>query len=885
MRHIVYTQADTYPVALLLKSTAFKASEILTHYVEPLEAHGVPRESLIACTIDYNEHGKAPVDFAKECLEALLPELRALGAKTLYVADSTYFKVLTKQGKAEPHYGYVLPCKMKGYEEFSVVLGLNQQALIYNPDLQAKLGLSLDTLAASVLGRYQPLGADILHSAEYPKEVSQIRHILDQLHQYPELSCDIEAFSLRFWEAGVGTISFAWDQHNGVGFAVDYKELEVPKDGYYGEFIPNPAVREALRAWFESYKGKLTWHNATYDLKVLIYTLWMAHPLDTPGLLKGLEIMSQRFDDTKIIAYLATNSTAGNVLGLKALAHEFAGNWAKEDIKDIRRIPLPELLQYNVVDCLSTQYVKAKYFPIMIQDQQEDLYHSLMLPSLKLIIQIELTGLPMHADKIQEAKDELSGLQAQYLQVIRGSSLVTTLNQTLRQDAWEKDFEGRKAKAKNPGKILPKQLAAFDDVEFNPNSGPQLQKLLYAQLDLPVIDYTDTKQPATGAETLEKLVNHTQQPEAKELIKALIGISKVDKILTSFIPAFEKGLSKGNGCTYLHGSFNLGGTVSGRLSSSTPNLQQIPSNSTFAKLIKKCFFGPPGWIFCGADFMSLEDRINALLTKDPNKLRVYTDGYDGHSLRAYAYFGDQMPDIVNTVESINSLANKSSPYYHLRQDSKSPTFALTFQGTWMTMVKNLGWEEEKAKRVEANYHALYAVSTQWVKDRIQEAAQKGYSEGAFGLRIRTPLLKQVIFNGVRVPREAEAEARTLGNAISGQSYGLLNNRAAVAFMEKVWKSKYRYDILPVALIHDAIYLLILDNVEVVQWVNTELPKEMAWQELPEIQHNQVKLGAELDLFYKGWHQPITLPNSISQQEIINICKEKIAAYEKPKGND
>ena len=645
MRHIVYTQADTYPVALLLKSTAFKASEILTHYVEPLEAHGVPRESLIACTIDYNEHGKAPVDFAKECLEALLPELRALGAKTLYVADSTYFKVLTKQGKAEPHYGYVLPCKMKGYEEFSVVLGLNQQALIYNPDLQAKLGLSLDTLAASVLGRYQPLGADILHSAEYPKEVSQIRHILDQLHQYPELSCDIEAFSLRFWEAGVGTISFAWDQHNGVGFAVDYKELEVPKDGYYGEFIPNPAVREALRAWFESYKGKLTWHNATYDLKVLIYTLWMAHPLDTPGLLKGLEIMSQRFDDTKIIAYLATNSTAGNVLGLKALAHEFAGNWAKEDIKDIRRIPLPELLQYNVVDCLSTQYVKAKYFPIMIQDQQEDLYHSLMLPSLKLIIQIELTGMPMEASKIQEAKAELSGLQSQYLQVIRSSPIIDTLNQTLRQQAWEKDFEGRKAKAKNPDKILPKQRAAFDDKEFNPNSGPQLQQLLYEQLGLPVIDYTDTKQPATGGETLEKLMHHTSDPEILAILNALVEFSKVDKILTAFIPNFEKAIDKGDGCVWLHGSFNLGGTVSGRLSSSKPNLQQLPSGSDYGKLIKQCFSAPDGWLLTGADFNALEARIDALTTKDKNKLAVYIDGLDSHSFNALTYWPDKMPDI------------------------------------------------------------------------------------------------------------------------------------------------------------------------------------------------------------------------------------------------
>ena len=275
MRHIVYTQADTYPVALLLKSTAFKASEILTHYVEPLEAHGVPRESLIACTIDYNEHGKAPVGFAKECLEALLPELRALGAKTLYVADSTYFKVLTKQGKAEPHYGYVLPCKMKGYEEFSVVLGLNQQALIYNPDLQAKLGLSLDTLAASVLGRYQPLGADILHSAEYPKDVNRIHSLLNQLHQYPELSCDIETFSLRFWEAGIGTIAFAWDQHNGIGFAVDYKELPEPINGQFGEYVNNVEVKRLLKDFFTTYTGKLIWHNGVFDMKIIIYELWM----------------------------------------------------------------------------------------------------------------------------------------------------------------------------------------------------------------------------------------------------------------------------------------------------------------------------------------------------------------------------------------------------------------------------------------------------------------------------------------------------------------------------------------------------------------------------------------------------------------------------------
>ena len=74
-------------------------------------------------------------------------------------------------------------------------------------------------------------------------------------------------------------------------------------------------------------------------------------------------------------------------------------------------------------------------------------------------------------------------------------------------------------------------------------------------------------------------------------------------------------------------------------------MQQIPANSTFGKLIKSCFAAPEGWLFVGADFASLEDRISALTTKDPNKLNVYTMGFDGHSLRAYAYFKDDMPDV------------------------------------------------------------------------------------------------------------------------------------------------------------------------------------------------------------------------------------------------
>lgn len=303
-------------------------------------------------------------------------------------------------------------------------------------------------------------------------------------------------------------------------------------------------------------------------------------------------------------------------------------------------------------------------------------------------------------------------------------------------------------------------------------------------------------------------------------------------------------------------------------------MQNIPAGSVYGKVIKKCFAAPSGWIFCGADFNSLEDYISALTTKDPNKLKVYIEGYDGHCLRAFSYFRDKCPDIENTVASINSMKKK---YPELRQDSKGPTFALTYQGTWHTLVNNLGFSEEKAKAIEKGYHELYKVSDDYIQDRLKKAAQDGYVEVAFGLRVRTPLLKQTVFGSKHSPYEAAAEGRTAGNAM-GQSYGLLNNRAAVEFMQKVWNSPYRLDIKPVALIHDAIYLLVRDDVRVVDFANKELINSMRWQELPEIQHDTVKLGAALDLFWPNWANPITLPNDADQPEITRICREAKEAY-------
>lgn len=274
----------------------------------------------------------------------------------------------------------------------------------------------------------------------------------------------------------------------------------------------------------------------------------------------------------------------------------------------------------------------------------------------------------------------------------------------------------------------------------------------------------------------------------------------------------------------------------------------------------------------GADFNALEDRINALLTKDPNKLKVFIDGFDGHSLRAYYYWRDKMPDIVETVESINSIQTK---YKTLRQASKAPSFALQYAGTYLTLMNNCGFSEEEAKAIETNYHKMYKQSADWVKTKIQECCDKGYIDVAFGLRIRTPILAKTVLDNSKTPKQAQAEMRSVGNAISGQSYGLLTNRAINEFMERVWNSEYKYDIYPISLIHDAIYLMIKDNVSIVKWVNDNLIECMAWQDLDEIKHDTVTLNAELDLYYPNWANAITLPNKINRKQIKELVKNSL----------
>jgi DNA polymerase-1 len=861
MQHLEWLPNQaSYPICILVPT--IRSEPILDAYIKPFE---IDASDVMVISLHQSQTSKkTPAAEMKAYVEhELAPVLHDMDVQYLVVADAEYFKILTKSPKVEANLGYVLDCV---YGPQKVVYVPNFKAIFYDPvKVRSKIAQGMEALLAHRNGAYKKPGDSIIRFAEYPQTYNEIKQWLNKLLEMDcDLTCDIETFSLKHPTSGLGTITFCWSEHEGIAFPIDYDPIPGATEAPFGREVRNDPVRDLLREFFKRFKRKLLFHSISFDVYILIYQLFMRDILDTEGLLEGLEIMLRDWDDTKLITYLATNSCAGNRLGLKENAQEFAGNYAIEEIIDITRTPLNELLQYNLVDGLSTWYVFDKHWPTLVADQQQDIYENLFKPCMWDIIQMQLTGMPVNMPRAIEVNVQLEAEEKVARDKIMSSRIV---------QQFTKDYLDVKYADKMNAQWVKKRITPAEaHQEFNPGSDVQMRALLFEWLNLPVINLTDSKLPSTDGETVEALLNRTTDPEIKELLEAFQMFSIIGTLTSTFMPAILGAIKGPDGWHYLFGNFNLGGTLSGRLSSSGPNLQNLPSTGkghkiklVYAKLIKSCFAAPPGWLFVGIDFSSLEDRISALTTKDPNKLKVYTDGYDGHSLRAYAYWPDKMPDIdPNSVDSINSIAKKYKP---LRDKSKNPTFTLTYQGTEHALQKKYGFTKDEALEIVDRYNSLYQVSINWVNAKLDQAMVTGYITGAFGLRLRTPLLKQVIRKTSKTPYEAEAEGRTAGNAL-GQSWCLLNSRAGAEFNSKVRKSKYRLDIKPCAQIHDAQYHLIRDDIEVLKYTNEHLVKAVEWQEDPEIAHDEVKIGGELSIFHPDWSYEIGIPNGATDAQIF-----------------
>jgi len=804
---------------LLCKEPTMGNAAISEYYLKPLAKEGIPESSVLLLPLLYNTSTKVLAKTAKAYLDKLITKIPN-GIDKLIIADSDYFKFITKTTKVSDNYGSVIKGGHPGYCDFNCVYVPNYKSLFKQPENAQLIKLGIKAIAGRA-------AAVLINSAEYGFQYGSDRELLDSLYQYSVLSTDIETTGLSL-EDEIISISFAWTKHDGL--AVD---LSITGIHYLKEFL-------------ETYKGKLLFHNGLFDVKMLIRNLWMEHATDYIGMMEGLKYF-KNFDDTMILAYLAKNATTKISLKLKEVALEYVGNYAIE-IQDITKYTKREILKYNLIDALATFYVWEKY----AAEASSRPYLEIFQPSLCPLIKMMLVGLPLDADRIHEVNSILTAKEKVLNEQIQLNTCVQTFNITLQKDTC--------VKANAKLKKLVKPINDFLDTEFNPSSHLQLSTLLFDSLCLPILDKTKSGAPATGGDVLKDLANHTTDEDILDLLKFIRDLSEVSKINGTFIKAFLQEED------FLHGNLKLGGTQSGRLASNSPNLTNLPAHGPMGKLVKSCIVAPDGWLFAGADFSALEERIGAILSKDPERIKVYTDGYDGHSLRAQTYFADQMPDIDPTnVASINSIKDK---YPELRRRSKGPTFALQYMGTAYTLHKRTGFPMDQAIKIEKAFHKLYKVSQEFNEHNKRFMEEHGYVECAFGLKLRTPIISQCVLGNSKTPHEADKEARSANNAIT-QSWGMLLNRAMNATNTRIEEAGYSTDILPCNMIHDAGYFLVKEEPECVKFLNDVLIEEMEWNDDDVIRSTHVPMKASLEVG-KSWDKLTQLNNNATLEEIIDV---------------
>lgn len=833
-------------------------ANLMYRYVQKLAGFGVDkpgfRFTFLGLKQSLDPKKKIPKTDALAHIDELLEYCDTKGIKTILCTDSTYFQLLTSRTKLEESIDNVYPCTISGFEHLIILPSLHYIAVQITPAKEALLEKSLKVLATYLKDEFQEPGADVLVNYTKIRTPEQLVEYLDTIKNLPEITCDIEATSLKFYNSELLTIGFGTDKHSAAAATIHRM--------YHNERTENE-MKAILARFFKTYKGKLWFHNALFDVKQLTYRLYMKNLDDFQGMQEGLDAFSNTHD-TFMVAYLAKNSTFRQPLGLKELSKEYMGDYA-EDVKDAASIPMEDLLVYNAKDCCATWYVLNTYRPLMEADDQLGVYNDIMQPSMKPLLKMMLTGLPLELSRVQDARTELQAKLDTAIATLNNSHFVKRTVSVLKYQASVKYNDTHKTKKKTPDEM---------EVEFNPNSSDQLRLLLFDILGFEEIEKTKAGKSSTKRSFIEEYLAEAKADGDKEVIaclEALVDVSQISIILNTFINAFEElSVEHPSKYKFLKGNLKLGGTQSGRLSSSEPNLQNLPSGSKYGKIIKNCFVAPKGWLFAGADFSALEDRIGAILSNDTNKTKEFAYGFDGHSLRALAFFPEELPEGLS-IDSLDDNKLIKKQYGDIRGKSKGPSFAMQYGCGPGKIQQLLKCTKNKAEQVYSAFHNLYSGLSEFAQKNKQQGLNYGYVTGAFGLRLRTPKLR-AHKPGTRESTEVGSEARSASNMVT-QSWGMLMNRAFIDFNNRLEKSEYINKIRLINTIHDAVYILVKAEPEVIKWANDNLVDCMKWQE-GLIASDEVKMEAEVD-FGLDWAHQETLHNNATIEEIQEFLDNKI----------
>lgn len=260
------------------------------------------------------------------------------------------------------------------------------------------------------------------------------------------------------------------------------------------------------------------------------------------------------------------------------------------------------------------------------------------------------------------------------------------------------------------------QREIYDSVgeEFNINSPKQLGVALFEKLGLPCKKKTKSGY-STNAEVLEGLIN------AHPVVAMVLQYRTLAKLKSTYCDGLLKVIGKDG---RIHSSFNQTETRTGRISSTEPNLQNIPVRTELGREMRKFFKAQEGWVFVDADYSQIELRVLAHISGDKNMIQAFKDNQDIHTITASQVFG--MP-----LEMVTSI---------MRSRAKAVNFGIVYGIGAYSLAKDIGVSNKEAKQYIESYLAHYSGVDEYMKNTVEKAKKDGYVETMYGRRRYLPEL-------------------------------------------------------------------------------------------------------------------------------------------------
>ncbi len=473
------------------------------------------------------------------------------------------------------------------------------------------------------------------------------------------VAIDTETTSLNPHDADLVGISFAW-QENG-----ETQAAYLPVGHREGQQLPRQQVLAALQSWLESERPKLA-QNAKFD-----WQIFWGQELRPQGLLR----------DTLLASYVLDSNGPHDLdhLAERFLQHE---NIRYEDVtgkgkkqRSFAAVPIDEALPYAAEDADVCLRLDALLWPQVEKEPGlRRVFNDIEMPLVLVLARMEWAGVRIDREQLEALSTELAAAMVQ----------------------------------------VEREAQALAGQVFNLSSPKQIQEILFDKMQLPALKKTPKGQPSTDEDSLAQLASHSPLPGL------ILEYRSLAKLRNTYADALPQMIHPHTGRVHTH--YRQAVASTGRLSSSDPNLQNIPVRSEQGRRIRAAFIAAPDHLLISADYSQIELRIMAHLSRDAGLLAAFAAGADIHRATAAEVF-EIAPEQVNDAQ---------------RRAAKAINFGLIYGQTAFGLAQQLGVDQASARAYMQRYFERYPGVQEYMEQTRAQARKQGYVETLFGRRLYVP---------------------------------------------------------------------------------------------------------------------------------------------------